>query len=100
MAPVPGLLYQGWSSPHTSITHRQKWGWGSAGTPGLRDENRGGKESRARTRESVLMTERIRIKPGGQTNLRDIEIWKRCMKGLSGEQVMGRENTKRLNQND
>lgn len=46
------------------------------------------------------MTERSRIKPGGQTNLRDIEIRKRCMKGLSGEQVMGRENTKRLNQND
>lgn len=46
------------------------------------------------------MKERSRTKPGRQINLRDAEMRKRCIKGLSGEEVMGRENTEPLNQND
>lgn len=43
------------------------------------------------------MKERNRTKPGRQINLRDTKMQKRHIKGLSGEEVMGRENTKPVN---
>lgn len=48
-------------------------------------------------RKSALMKERNRTKPGRQINPRDTEMQKRHIKGLSGEEVMGRENSKPLN---
>lgn len=48
-------------------------------------------------RKSALMKGRNRRKPGRKINLRDTKMQKRHIKGLSGEEVMGRENTKPLN---
>lgn len=45
------------------------------------------------------MKKRSRTKPGRKINLRDAETRKGRIKELSGEEVMGRENTEPLNQN-
>lgn len=48
-------------------------------------------------RKSALMKERNRTKPGRQINLRDTKMQKRHIKGMTGDEVMGRENTKPVN---
>lgn len=53
-----------------------------------------------RKRKSTLMKKRSRTKPGKQINLRDAKRQKGCIKELNGEEVMGRENTESLSQND
>lgn len=70
-----------------STTDKYKWCW-AGGTLTLKG------------RKSALMKERSRTKPGREINLRDTKMQKRHIKGLSEEEVMGRENTKTLNQND
>lgn len=61
---------------------------------------RKGKNTEEEKRKSALMKDRRKTKPGRQINLRDTETRKRRKKGLSGEEVMGRENTEPLNRND
>lgn len=90
---IPSLLRQGWSS--SSCIRDPQVQMGLRGSARIKWEGKNTEEEK-----SDLMKERRRTKPGRQINLRDAETRKRHIKGLSGEEVMGRENTEPLNQND
>lgn len=79
-------------------THNYKWCWTGGTLPGQRQEESRGKSTEGE--EECLNEREERTTPGRQINLRDTETQKRHIKGLSGEEVMGRENSKPLNKND
>jgi len=91
------LASSGLILPPTSLTHKYKCGWEALLGP--RGSGKGEGKTLKR-RKSAFMKEKSRTKPGRQINLRDAKTRKRRIKGLSGEEVVGRENTKPLNQND